>query len=145
MYGYSVSRNGILTDNYYKQIGEYTEPEPQGVYVMIRKVNSEVIINQDFHGGYGLYLFENKDTNYFALSNSFLLLEEHLIGKENLSLNKDFADNLIISELCSFSLHETLIKEIIQIHTNSYNYKYTAKIFENKFNKLRRKFYTFGI
>ena len=120
MYGYSVSRNGILTDNYYKQIGEYTEPEPQGVYVMIRKVNSEVIINQDFHGGYGLYLFENKDTNYFALSNSFLLLEEHLIGKENLSLNKDFADNLIISELCSFSLHETLIKEIIQIPTNSY-------------------------
>ena len=43
MYGYSVSRNGILTDNYYKQIGEYTEPEPQGVYVMIRKVNSEVL------------------------------------------------------------------------------------------------------
>ena len=120
MYGYSISKNGILTDNYYKQIGEYAEPEPQGVYIMIRKINSEIIINQDCHGSYGLYLFENKDTNYFAISNSFLLLEEHLIGKQNLSLNKDFADNLVISELCSFSLQETLIKEIIQIPINSY-------------------------
>lgn len=74
MYGYFVSKNGILTDNYYKQLGEYTKPEPQSVYIMIRKFDSEIIINQDCHGSYGLYLFENKDTNYFAISNSFLTL-----------------------------------------------------------------------
>ena len=120
MYGYSISKYGILTDNYYKKIGEYKEPEPQGIYIMIRKNMNEIKINQDFQGGYGLYLYENKDKKYFALSNSFLLLEEYLIGKQNLSLNKDYADNLILSELCSFSLEETLINEIKQVPTNSF-------------------------
>ena len=50
----------------------------------------------------GLYLYENKANNYFALSNSFLLLVEKLIGRQNISFNKDFADNLITTDLCSF-------------------------------------------
>ena len=33
MYGYSVSIDGILTDNYYKQKGKYEVPSPQGVFV----------------------------------------------------------------------------------------------------------------
>ena len=37
MYGYTVSTKGILTDNYYKKQGYYEEPDPQGVYVMVRK------------------------------------------------------------------------------------------------------------
>ena len=32
MYGYHISVDGIYTDNFYKQIGEYIEPGPQGVY-----------------------------------------------------------------------------------------------------------------
>jgi len=120
MYGFSISKYGILTDNYYKKIGEYTEPDPQGTYIMIRKNFYEIIINQDYHGSFGLYLYENKLKNYFALSNSFLLLEEYLIGKQFLSFNKNFADNLILSELCSFSLQETLINEITQVPTNSF-------------------------
>ena len=118
MYGFSISKKGILTDNYYEQKGEYEKPEPQGVYVMIRKIGNEIIINQDFHGSFGLYIYQNLD--YFALSNSFLLLEEHLIGKQNISFNKDFADYLIISGLCSLSIDETIIKEIKQIPTNAY-------------------------
>ena len=120
MYGFSISTNGILTDNYYKQIGEYQEPEPQGIYIMIRKIGNEFIINQDFYGGFGLYFYENKDNNYFALSNSFLLLVENLIGKQYISFNKEYADNLITTDLCSFSISETLIKEIKQIPANSY-------------------------
>jgi len=65
-----------------------------------------------------IYIYQNLD--YFALSNSFLLLEEHLIGKQNISFNKDFADYLIISGLCSLSIDETIIKEIKQIPTNAY-------------------------
>ena len=68
MYGYYISVNGIHTDNYYKQIGEYVEPGPQGVYIMIRKIGEEIIINQDFYGSIGLYFYENKDDKYFALS-----------------------------------------------------------------------------
>ena len=59
MYGFSVSKKGIITDNYYKQIGQYEVPEPMGVYIMIRKIGNELILNQDFYGSFGLYLYEN--------------------------------------------------------------------------------------
>lgn len=100
---------------------------------MIRKIGDELIINQDFYGGMGLYLYENKVDNYFALSNSFLLLVEKLIGRQNISFNKDYADNLIATDFCSFSISETLIKEVNQIPSNSYlviNIK--SKIFKIK-------------
>ena len=120
MYGFSISKKGILTDNYYKNIGEYKEPLPLGVYIMIRKIGKEIIINQDFYGSFGLYIFEKKEENYFAISNSFLLLEEYLLGKQIITFNKDFADNLIVTSLCSFSIEETLINEIKQIPSNAF-------------------------
>lgn len=118
MYGFSISKDGILTDNYYKKIKNYKDPEPNGVYIMVRKIKNEIKINQDFYGSIGLYLYENKNTGYFAISNSFLLLEEYLIGKQNFTLNKDFADNLLIEELCTPSISETLVKEIIKLPSN---------------------------
>ena len=120
MYGFSVSPKGILTNNYYKKKGHYEEPEPQGVFIMIRKIGDEIILNQDFYGSFGIYIYENKNAEYFALSNSFLLLEEYLVGKQNFTLNKDFADSLIISELCSPSIYETMVKEIIMAPSNSF-------------------------
>ena len=120
LYGFTVSKDGILTDNYYKNLGEYQDPEPQGVFVMIRKTKNKIIINQDFYGSYGLYIYENKNTNYFALSNSFFYLEEYLVGKQNISFNKDYADNLILTPLWSFSLDQTLINEIYQIASNTF-------------------------
>jgi len=120
MYGYTITKDGILTDNYYRELGEYKKPEPQGVYIMIRKMENEIIINQDFHGSYGLYIYENKITKYFALSNSFILLEEYLTGKYNLTFNKDFGDNFIITYLLTYSLDETLINEIKQIPNDSF-------------------------
>ena len=120
MYGFSVSKKGIITDNYYKQIGYYFLPEPLGAFVIIRKLENEIIINQDFYGSYGIYIYQNKESNYFALSNSFLLLQEYLIDKANINLNKDYANSFIISVLCSYSLEETLIKEISQIPGNAY-------------------------
>ena len=120
MYGFSVNENGILTDNYYKIKGEYENPGPLGAYIMIHKIGNEIIINQDFYGSFGLYIYENKDDNYFIFSNSFLLLEEYLVGKKNLSLNKDFADNFIIENLCTYSMEETLIREINVIPANAF-------------------------
>jgi hypothetical protein len=120
MYGYSISKKGIITNNYYEKIGRFEEPDPQGVYVLIRKVGNEIILNQDYYGNFGIYIYENRETGYFSLSNSFLLLEEYLIGKYKMNFNKDFADNFIISELCSPSIHETLIKEIIRLVPNAF-------------------------
>ena len=118
MYGFSTTKEGIITDNYYKKLGFYEEPEPQGAYVMIRKNGNQIKINQDFCGCFGLYYFENIKENYFALSNSFLLLEEYLVGRQNFSINKNFADNFIISGLCTPSIQETLINEIKELPSN---------------------------
>lgn len=118
MYGYTISKKGIITNNYYKRLGKYEEPEPLGVYILIRRNGNIIQINQDYYGSYGLYIYENKE--YFAISNSFLLLAEHLRGIKNMTFNKDFADNLIISGLCSPSIYETLIKEINKIPSNSF-------------------------
>ena len=65
-------------------------------------------------------MYENKSTRYFALSNSFLLLEEYLVEKEHITLNKDFSDNLIITGLCTPSIYETLINEIKLLPPNSF-------------------------
>ena len=120
LYGFIINKNGILTDNYYKELGKYEEPSPQGIYIMIRKIGNEIILNQDFDGSYGIYIYEDKNANYFAISNSFLLLQEYLIGKKNFSLNKDFANHFIVAGLCSLSIDETLINEIKQIPSNAF-------------------------
>ena len=118
MYGFSISKRGILTDNYFKQLGYYELPESQGVFIMIRKIGFEIKINQDFHGNYGLYIYKNINKNFFSFSNSFLLLVEYLLDKQKISLNKDFTDNFVISDLCTPSVYETMIKEITKIPSN---------------------------
>ena len=80
----------------------------------------EIRINQDYSGSFGIYIYENNNTGYFALSNSFLLLEEYLINKENITLNKDFSDNFIITGLCTPSVYETMINEIKLLPPNSF-------------------------
>ena len=42
MYGFSVSKLGILTDNYFKK-NDYNEtPEPQGAYILIKKMKNKL-------------------------------------------------------------------------------------------------------
>ena len=118
MYGFSISKEGILTDNYFKLIGHYDVPEPQGVYILIRKEGNKIILNQDYQGNFGLYIYENQNKDYFAISNSFLLLEEYLLDKQNISINMDYANNFIISPVCSSSIYETMINEITKIPSN---------------------------
>lgn len=120
MYGFSISRNGILTDNYYKLIGYYEEPEPEGVYIMIRKSKNEIKIIQDFHGNFGLYMYRDHYNDYFAISNSFLLIEQYLSKIRNISLNKDYANDFVASVLYTPTIYETLIKEIIKVSSNAF-------------------------
>ena len=119
MYGFSTTKSGIITDNYYKKLGFYEEPEPQGAYVMIRKIGDQIRINQDFCGCFGLYYFENKIENYFALSNSFLLLAQFLAGKRNISINKDYINLFTFFGLSSIAAQETMINEIEELPSNT--------------------------
>ena len=120
MYGFCISKKGILTNNYYKKKGFYEEPESQGVYIMVKKIGNKINLYQDYYGNFGLYFYENKNMNYFALSNSLYFLEEYLIGKQNFSLNQDFSDNFISSALFTHSIRETMIKEIIKLPSSVY-------------------------
>lgn len=86
---------------------------------MVRKKKKEIKINQDFYGSIGLYLFEKKGIDYFAISNSFLLLEEYLFGKYNFNINKEYADDFIIEQVCTPSIDETLVKEIRRLPSNT--------------------------
>ena len=71
------------------------------------------------------------------MSNSIILLLEYLIGKQNITLNKDYADALIASKLCTPSIYETLINEIIMLPSNvvvAINIKKKEYNFKIKYN-----------
>ena len=86
---------------------------------MIRNNGSQIRIDQDFCGCYGLYYFENIKENYFALSNSFLLLVQFLVVRHNISINTDFINHYILLGLRSISIQETMINEIIELPSNT--------------------------
>ena len=78
------------------------------------------------------------------MSNSFILLLEYLIGKQNITLNKDYADALIASKLCTPSMYETLINEIIMLPSNvviTINIK--KKEFTLFYNYIKRNIYKY--
>lgn len=124
LYGFSIIDGMIVENENYDNHQQFTG---EGAYLYI-KVNDETIsIFQDFIGSYGLYLFIKND--YFAISNSFLKLVEYLSEDYKLTLNREFASSLIVSNLCSSIYKETLINEIellprnIVIHINKFDKK----------------------
>lgn len=103
---------GIVTDC--QNINNVTG---EGTYIYIKKVHDTIEIFQDFNGNYGLYLFQLGD--YFAISNSFLKLVEYLKNKYQLTLNEDYANYFLSSELTSTIYKETLVSEIEMIPRNA--------------------------
>ena len=47
-------------------------------------------------------------------------MEQYLSKRQNITFNKNFADDLILSIYCAASLHETLINEIIKLDSNAF-------------------------
>lgn len=112
LYGYVISEKGVYTqDNFTREIF-FQNLTGRGSYTYLDIVGDSIDIYQDFVGSYGLYLY--KTNNYFALSNSFLLLVEHLQGKNyvNLDLNIDFINHYLELWLEAKSCEETPIKQI---------------------------------
>ena len=85
---------------------------------MIRKSKNEIKINQDFNGNFGIYINQDSISSYFAISNSFFILEEYVSKIKNISINKDYSNNFVISDVCTPTLYETMIKEITKIPSN---------------------------
>lgn len=122
LYGFAISE-GILVEN--ENYNNHYELTGEGAYVYINVDDDVISIFQDFMGSYGLYLFKND--GYFAISNSFLKLVEYLGENYRLTLNKEFASSLMVTNLCSHIYKETLINEIeflprdIILHINKAN------------------------
>jgi len=116
IYGYAVQENGIienqnLTEKNINQINGC------GCYVLLEKKCNQIKISQDFNGSYGLFLFRYK--NYFAISNSFFMLVDHIKHKYPLSFNRDFANYMIAMDLCSHAISDTMVNEIKILQKNA--------------------------
>lgn len=79
-------------------------------------MEDKIEIIQDFIGSYGLYLYQID--NYFAISNSFIKLVDYLKSCHKLSLNKDYANDLLFTNLCSRAYNVTLVNEIKTLPQN---------------------------
>ena len=105
LYGYGVSNNKIIT-----HLDNDTESFVEGSFIRIDCRNEKIIITQDYLGSIGLYLYHNED--YFAISNSIMHLAHHLSGAHTLSINKPYAICFIETDLCSYSVYDTIFNEI---------------------------------
>lgn len=85
-------------------------PDGTGAYVFVKRDADTITIMQDSLGSYGLFLYENE--NNWVLSNNFQYLVDYLKPHHSLTLNKDYADALLLLGLCSHVYGETLVNEI---------------------------------
>lgn len=87
------------------------EFEPvDGCFVYIKRLENRIVITQDWLGSYGLYLY--KDNNYFAISNSFILLVDKIKKDHRISLNEDYANYLLAGAMVPLAYAETMVNEI---------------------------------
>ncbi len=130
MYGYYLDENGITSEVMYD--GEAAPSSQCGAYVIVRRLENEITIEQDYNGSFGLYVFEQD--GYFALSNSFLYLVDFLKTRYPLSLDTDYADYLLVADLSSVAYGRTMIREIrlldrnATVHIGIGDRSYTEKI-----------------
>ena len=106
LYGYCIE-DGVVLNN---ADGLKKIPCGEGTYVYVKSDDKKIHIYQDFIGGYGLYLYRNND--YFAISNSFIRLVDYIKQNYTISLNRDYANYLLLTGLCSFAYSETMVNEI---------------------------------
>lgn len=90
---------------------------PNGAYILVQNLGDRICISQDFNGACGIYMFRQGD--YFAFSNSFLLLVDRLDTRFTLSLNDDYAKAYIVSGLSPLAFSETLVREIEVLPRNA--------------------------
>lgn len=108
-YGYVIQADGIYED-------DNLTPEAvkgldgRGCYVYVEARDGKITIKQDLNGSWGIYLFRYGD--YFALSNSFFRLLDHVKFLYPLTINRDYCNHLLVNTLTSHAYSETAVNEI---------------------------------
>lgn len=113
LYGYSFSSDDLILDSR----KNFDELLSCGAFIFVDVNDDEISICQDYIGSYGLYYYESED--YFAISNSFLKLMEHLRDNgKYFTFNRDYA-NYFLSQMLSSNLRfQTLVNEIEMLPEN---------------------------
>lgn len=107
LYGFAIVNN-TLTESLDK-LGDQVL-NGSGAYICVRRTDGQITITQDFIGSYGIYLY--RENAYFALSNSFIALLDHVKKAHKITFHRDFANYLLSAELCSASYSQTMVEEI---------------------------------
>lgn len=113
-YGFAVVNNNLVQS---ETELEGSMPTGEGAYIYIKRKVNEVCILQDFIGSYGIYVYRNG--GFFALSNSFLYLVDYVKKNHPITLNEDYCNMLLASDLCSVAYAETMVHEIEQLDRNA--------------------------
>ena len=115
LYGYSIQATGIYEqDNLTEEA--VAGLDGRGCYVYVEAKDGKITIKQDLNGCWGLYLFRHGD--YFALSNSFFRLLDHVKFKYPLTVNRDYCNYIIVAFVAVQSYSQTAVNEIQYVARN---------------------------
>lgn len=115
-YGYSIQRDGIYEDDNLTAEA-IAGLDGRGCYIYVEVKDGKITVKQDLNGCWGIYLFRHGD--YFALSNSFFRLVDHVKSRYPLTVNRDYCQHLLIVSLVSHTYSETPVNEIQLIERNA--------------------------
>lgn len=117
LYGYSIQANGIYEDdNLTAQAAAGLDG--RGCYVYVEVRDNKITIRQDLNGCWGVYFFRRG--NYFALSNSFFRLLDHVKFICPLTPNRNYLNYLLVIDLCNEATYsDTAVNEIQLLDRNA--------------------------
>lgn len=112
-YGYAIVDEGIVTD-----CADSRKLTGEGTYVAVFVSSDRIEIRQDYLGSFGLYLYREHD--FWAVSNSFWLLAEHLCNEGHpLTKNDAFVDHMLVPYMNCAAYSETPYHEITCMARNA--------------------------
>ena len=115
-YGYSIQADGIYEEDNLTEAA-VTGLDGRGCYVYVEVKDGQITIKQDLNGCWGIYLFRHGD--YFALSNSFFRLLDHIKFKYPLTVNRDYCHYVMVDFVAVQSYSQTAVNEIQYVARNA--------------------------
>lgn len=116
LYGYALCQEDELD---FDTIADCHDKLKDGAFVLVQNAGKKIYVVQDTIGSYGIYLYKNEQNNFFAISNSWLMLAEKIQGRFKLTLNRDYLMHFFLADLVPLAYEETVFNEIKMLPRNS--------------------------
>ncbi len=132
MYGYAITDDKIF-DNIH-EFDEQKHKNSSGSFIAIKRDDDVIKFYQDNIGSYGIFVYKEED--YFAVSNSFILLYEYLLFEKHkkLDVNFEYIAHFLEDGFASLAFTATLCEQInlipsktkfkINIDSNTLNFEF---------------------